>query len=116
MAKPKDQVALDRYCQVLREFAGYSGYIQWRRLPSEWLAANLPNIGLRRMHELMAEHVASGGKVDQVEELRQEYVEYGFHYDLRMAIDGRRVYMETVLDQADHVEDCTIWVVNMHDQ
>ncbi|HOB73401.1 MAG TPA: hypothetical protein PKG54_02645 [Phycisphaerae bacterium] len=64
----------------------------------------------------MAEYVASGGEIDQIEETRPEYVACRFHYDLRLPIGERRVYIETVLDEADEPEDCTIWVVNMHDE
>jgi hypothetical protein len=68
------------------------------------------------MCEEMRKHVLAGGKIDQVEEKRPEYVTWRFHYDLRMPISGRRVYIETVLIQANDIEDCTIIVVNMHDQ
>lgn len=64
----------------------------------------------------MAEHVASDGKIDQVPETRPEYLHWGFHYDLRIAVGDRQVYIETVLDQERDLEDCTVWVVNMHDQ
>jgi len=68
------------------------------------------------MCEEMRKHVLAGGKIDQVEEKRPEYVTWRFHYDLRLPISGRRVYIETVLDQADEIEDCTIWVVSIHEK
>jgi len=116
MAKQKDPAAFECYRQLLLELGHVTGYIQWKPLPATWLATNLPNIGMRLVHQLMAEHVRSGGDIDQVEETRLEYIGWRFHYDLRIPIVDRRVYIETVLDQAEDLEDCTIWVVNMHDQ
>jgi hypothetical protein len=116
MAQPKDQAALLTYREVLLKLGHVAGYIQWREVPLRWLAANLPNVGVRLVHELMIRHVQSGGKIDQVEETRDAYLMWRFHYDLRLPISSRRVYIETVLYHVDDVEDCTIWVVNMHDQ
>ncbi|MEP0842982.1 MAG: hypothetical protein HRF43_09750 [Phycisphaerae bacterium] len=116
MKIPKDQAALDCYREVLLNFGRVAGYIQWRQLPWSWLSTNLPGITQRLIHELMIEYVAAGGEIDQVAETRPEYVAWRFHYDLRLPISGRRVYIETVLDQADGPEDSTIWIVNMHDR
>ena len=52
----------------------------------------------------------------EVIERRPEYVFWRFHYDLRMPISNRRVYIETVFEHEPDPEDCTIWIVNMHDQ
>jgi hypothetical protein len=101
---------------VLLKLGHVGGYIQWKRLPLTWLAENLPNMTAKLIHQLMVEYVMSGGQIHQVEETRPEYVAWRFHYDLRLPISNRRVYIETALDDADDPEDCTIWVVNMHDQ
>lgn len=77
---------------------------------------NLPNVTIQLIHQLMAEHVTAGGRVDQVEETRPEYTEWRFHYDLRLPVSDRRIYLETVLDQAEDIDDCTIWIVNMKDE
>lgn len=116
MGKVKDQAALDCYKRVLTDLGHVTGYIQWKSLPFDWLYENLPNVGVRLVHQLMRDHVVSGGEIHQVEEKRPLWIAWRFHYDLRLPISNRRVYIETVLDQADDPEDCTIWVVNMHDQ
>jgi hypothetical protein len=116
MAKPKDSAALECYRQVLLNFGHVQGFIEWERLPYTWLRTNLPNVNARQVHQLMIAHVASGGEIDQVEERRPEYVAWKFHYDLRLPISGRKLYIETVFEQADDPEDCTIHVVNVHDQ
>jgi hypothetical protein len=69
----------------------------------------------RLFNEAMVRYVADGGQIHQVEEKRPEYVSCRFHYDLRLPVSGRRVYVETVLVRKEDIEDCVIWVVNVHD-
>jgi hypothetical protein len=116
MRKAKDQAALDCYREVLLKLGQVTDYIQWKELPLCWLFENLPNINVKLVHELMAEHVQSGGEIYQVEETRPEYVWWRFHYDIRMPLSGRRVYIETVLEQGEDAEASTIWIVNLKDQ
>ena len=108
MGKVKDEAALNCYKRVLLDLGHVTGYIQWKGLPFDWLSANLPNVSVRLVHQLMKGHVASGGQIHQVEEKRPLWLTWRFHYDLRLPISNRRVYIETVLDQADDPEDCTI--------
>jgi hypothetical protein len=116
MAKPKDQDALDCYTKVLLDLGHCRDYIRWQPQALKWLSVELENVGVQLVHVAMQEYVKAGGKIDQVEERRPEYFSWRFHYDLRLPISGRRVYVETVLDQAKEIEDCTIWVVNIHDK
>lgn len=116
MGKPADRDALECYRAVLLRYGQVKGYIMWKSLPFRWLNENLPNVSARLLHELMIAHVESGGEIDQVQERRPEYVAWRFHYDLRLPVSGTKLYIETVLDQADDPADCTIWVVNVHEQ
>lgn len=113
-AKPKDEAALKCYREVLRRFGLVTGYIQWKGLPQTWLGVNLPNVTTKLVHELMVKRAAPNAGIDQISETRPEYSHWRFHYDLRISIFGRRVYIETVFDQKEDPEDCTIFVVNMH--
>jgi hypothetical protein len=115
MGKVIDREAMDAYRQVLLTLGSTTGYILWRNLPLLWLSRNLPNLTTKLIQELMIEHVAAGGEIDQVLERRPEYLCWRFHYDLRMPISNRRVYIETVFVHEPDPEDCQIWVVNMHD-
>ena len=114
-AKPKDEPALKRYRQVLVRYGLVTGYIQWKSLPQDWLGTNLPNVTTKLIHEEMVKHANSNRKIDQTPETRPEYSSWPFHYDLRISIFGRRVYIETRFDQEQDLEDCTIWVVNVHE-
>ena len=115
MAKARDQEALECYVKVLLTLGRFSDYIVWKRLPQEWLAREFPNFTLRAMNEAMQRYVASGGVIDQVEERRPEFLSWRFHYDLRLPMSNRRIYIETVFRQAEDIDDCVIFVVNVHD-
>ena len=114
-AKPKDEAGLKRYREVLLRFGLVTDYIQWKKLPQDWLGVNFPNVTAKLVHKLMVKHAESNGKIDQVPETRPEYSHWPFHYDLRISILGRRVYIETRFGQEQDVEECTISVVNIHD-
>ena len=57
---------------------------------------------------------AAGGEIDQVPETRPQWNEQRFHYDFRMDIGGRLLYIETILVE-DDPDDPTIHVVSIHD-
>jgi hypothetical protein len=113
MGRITDPDAFERY-KIILSYWTFRGYIQWKRVAREWLDKELPNYTAEAIHELMHNHVAAGGAVDQVIETRPEYVAYRFHYDFRLPISGRRVYIETVFIEDDD-PDPTIRVVSIHD-
>jgi hypothetical protein len=110
-----DEDELEAYKYVLLNLGHVTGYMEWKRLPREWMDRNLPGYTQRQVNALMAEYVRGGGEVSQTIERRPEYTQWRFHYDLRMPITGRRVYIETVFVREPDPEDCVIYVVNMHD-
>lgn len=110
----EDQRLLDLVEKALSEWK-CDGYVVWKKRPTEWLEANVEGHTIKSVAKLMHEHVRRGGKVDQTRERRPEYASvYEFHYDFRFPIDGRRIYIETVLDETK--TGPTITVVNMHDE
>jgi hypothetical protein len=90
-----------------------SGGVQWKRLAADWMRKNLENLSQQALNELILDHISSGGQVDQVEETREEYLHCQHHYDFRMPILGRAVYVETVLTEQKMGPVVTI--VNIHD-
>ena len=62
----------------------------------------------------MHEHVQVGGIVNQVKETRKEWCAWAFHYDFRLRIAGRKIFIETIL-QDDDPKDPTIHIVSIHD-
>jgi hypothetical protein len=62
----------------------------------------------------MSRFVAGGGEIDEVRETRPEWSGHRCHYDFRVEIGGRFLYIETILVE-DDLDDPTIHVVSIHD-
>jgi hypothetical protein len=95
----------------------YEGYVDFTDRVSEWLIKNLPSRDIPKIKQLLFKFVADGGVIDEREERRPEYDSFEFHYDLRLKIDDRWIYFETVhlCDKPDDPDDSRIMVVNAHD-
>lgn len=103
----------DAYEEALREW-NCEGFIQWKPLPSAWLRKNLENLSQKAIGQRMWQHLADGGEIDQVVETREDYrVRYQYHYDFRIPIAGRLIYIETRLVETKIGP--TIFIVNIHD-
>ena len=91
------------------------GYIVWKRRADEWLRENVDGHNQASINEVLYQHVIGGGEVDQVRERREWHRdEHAFHFDFRILIDGRRLYVETVVLEGSTGPSLT--VVNIHDQ
>src|SRR5438552_18258196 len=76
-------------------------YITWKDLARDWVGKNLVDYTPRDVARLMCEHVETGGEIDQVRERRPEWTDRDFHYDFRIRIGDRLLYIETVLVDDD---------------
>lgn len=114
MAPLEDPELLAAYKLALSENRRFSGYVIWRTRPHEWVFQNLPGYTPKAISDLMYEYVQAGGEIDQVRETRQEWLDFKYHYDLRIRIAGRLIYVETVLF-ADDPEEPQVVVVNIKD-
>ncbi len=114
MAPLSDPRILAAFKRALEEGLRFAGYVTWRPRAQEWVRTELPNMTLKGIAELMYQHVDSGGEIDQVREAREQWLDFQFHYDLRLTIAGRRIYVETVLLSEDP-SDLEIQVVNIHE-
>jgi hypothetical protein len=74
----------------------------------------LEGLTTRAVGEEMFRYFEAGGQIDQVRETRSQWSEHRFHYDFRVPIGGRLVYIETVLVEDDPY-DPTVHVVSIHD-
>jgi len=92
----------------------YTGYVTGTERVLAWIATELPGLTLKDVARVMNAHAQSGGVLDQVPETREEWSEWPFHYDFRLPITGRMVYIETIL-RDDVPTDPTIHIVSMHD-
>ena len=116
MAPLKDAQLYAAYRNALKN-RGFVGYVNWTEVALRWIRGALDCPTADEIGEAMYEHVSAGGEIDQVPERRPEWVEHDFHYDLRIGIGGRRLYIESRLmfdDPADP-DDPTILIANVHD-
>ncbi len=95
----------------------YSEFIRLTRIAERWLTAELTGLTVAELGRLMHDFVAAGGVIDQQRETRPEWTAHEYHYDLRIPIRGRLVYIETrlVYQKANDPDDPWIHVVNIHD-
>ena len=114
MAKLTDPEVLTCYRNALANWR-YYGFVVFSPLATEWLDKELgdsPRLFAERLHDF----VAAGGEIDQVVETRPEWNVWSYHYDLRLTVNGRLIYVETRLDVRDPADpdDPIIKVVNIH--
>jgi hypothetical protein len=103
-----DAEMLAKYIEVLAEWR-FSGYVVWKPQASEELREHLRGYTQKAIAELMYKHRDA---VDQTPETREEYrLLYRHHYDFRIDVGGRRIYIETKFDYAEN--DSTITVVRL---
>ena len=117
MAPLTDPVRRRAYQNALANWS-FTDFVRWKKVAAQWVYRELPGWKLKAIAEQMHLHVAAGGVIDEQPETREEWLEYEFHYDLRIRIDNRRIYIETLLsyDNPDDPDDPTIRVVSIHDQ
>lgn len=117
MAPLTDPVRLKAYRNALANWK-YEGYVRWKEVPACWVRREFAGWTQKAIAEQMYLYVAAGGEIDEQPETREDWLESKFHYDLRIQIGGRRIYIETLLfyHDPDDPDDPTIHVVNVHDQ
>jgi hypothetical protein len=101
-----------RYEQALEHWQ-FAGDVRFGGVAQDWLRRH--GYTQREIAEAMHLHVHSGATIDQVEETREEWRDsWDYHYDLRLEVRNRRLYIETrVVDERP--DDPRIFVVNVHD-
>ena len=93
-------------------------FVTWKEVAAAWVRRELPGWTPKAIAEQMHLHVADGGEIDEQPETREEWLEYKYHYDLRIRIETRHIYIETLLfyDDPDDPDDPTIHVVSIRDK
>jgi hypothetical protein len=106
------------YLNALRNW-NITGYVNFAERAWEWLRGEFPSYTQREVARLLYAHVGTDpSKVDEQPEQREGWRDrYEFHHDIRMPIQGRRIYFETRLEynDPDDPDDPQINVVNVHD-
>jgi hypothetical protein len=108
-----DPVILAQFRTTLGNWR-YTGYVTAKDLALEWIADELGGLTLKDVAKALHDFVQGGGAIDQVPETRPEWNVWPYHYDFRLMIGSRFVYLEVIL-QDDDPADPTIHVVSIHD-
>src|SRR5260370_20425714 len=95
-----DPAILARFGMVLANW-NYTGYVTAKDVALEWIADELGGLTLKDVAKAMYDFLQSDGTIDQVTETRPEWSVWPFHYDFRLLIGSRDVYMETILQDND---------------
>jgi hypothetical protein len=109
-----DPEMLGHYRMVLGLWR-FTGYVNWTDTAAEWVQKNLGGVTPAELLRIMCEHVEGGGEIDRVAETRSEWSEHRWHYDIRLNVPGRPIYIETRLIVGPTPEDSTILVVNVNE-
>ena|SRR5437762_6025708 len=108
-----DPVILAQFKQVLAEW-NCTGYVTAKEVARHWITNHLGGLDLKDVAQAMYDFVAGGGVPDQVKETRPQWDVWPFHYDFRLTLAGKKVYIETIL-QDDDPNDPTLEIVSIHD-
>ena len=101
----------NRIQQALEHWS-FSGEVRFTEVAQDWLRRH--GYGQRQITEQMYLHVRDGGGIDQVRETREGWRDHEFHYDLRLHVANRKLYIETRLID-EQPDDPRVFVVNVHD-
>jgi hypothetical protein len=113
MARLTDSATLAKFRQALSQWR-FTGYVTWKSIARQWVELNLEGWTTRAIAEELFHFINAGGEIDQTPETRPEWNQWRFHYDFRLEIAGRWLYIETVLVE-DDPDDPVVYVVSIHD-
>lgn len=108
-----DAAILAQFRAVLANW-NYTDYVTAKDIVLEWIAQNLGGRTLKDVARAMNNFLLAGGVIDQVPETRPAWTTWPYHYDFRLPLGGRNLYIETIL-QDDDPKDPTIDIVSIHD-
>ena len=111
---PLTDVAIMAQFQAVLANWNYTGYVTAKELALTWIADNLGGLTLKDVAKAMHQFCQGGGVPDQVRETREEFLGWPYHYDFRLPLASRTVYLEVIL-QDDDPKDPTIHLVSIHD-
>ena len=94
----------------------YDGYVVYMKDAAEGLRRYLVGFSQKGFKEVLYQFVDSGGEIDQVVELRENWRDkWLHHYDLRPLIDGVKIYVETrlIYTKPSDPDDPVIFLANI---
>src|SRR5437879_5752409 len=115
MPELTDPELLACYKNALANWA-FTDYVILLPRAFEWMQLELEGWPAKEVARLMFEYVRDGGKIDQQIEIRPEWNDSKYHFDLRIPVSKKLIYFETRLwyKNPDDPDDPRIYVVNIH--
>ena len=113
MARLTNREVLEKFRFSLTDW-NIPGCIIWYHDAKRFINEELDGWTVKGIGRLMYEHFLARGEIDEQPENRDEYRGLGPHYDFRLLVGVRKVFIETRLG-VDHFDDPVVHVVNMHD-
>jgi len=94
------------YVAVLAEWeiGGNPAPVEWAGRADQDRQEFLPSLTPKQIKEHLYEYALNGGKILRVDEKREEYRHWKYHYDLWPIINGQTYYFETRFDRDDPKE------------
>lgn len=112
MPAPGDSPDISRYKAALSEW-NVAGGVVWNSRSQDYVRTNM-SLSPKEIAKLMWEFVQRGGEIDAQPETREPYRrERKFHYDLRLPLEGKDMYVETILVDDSRIDPPHIQVVNI---
>lgn len=108
-----DPAILAMFHKVLAEWR-CTGYVTAKETAVDWIADHLGGLSLQDVVRALHDFIRNGGVIDQQPERRPEWNHWPYHYDFRLTVGSRRLYVETIL-QDDDPKDPTVHIVSIHD-
>ena len=112
MARLTDPTILAKFRRAFSQWR-FTGYVTWKPIARQWVEQNLEGWTTRAVAEELCRFLDRGGEIDQTPETRSEWRQWQFHYDFRIEIGGRLLYIEALLIE-DDPEDPVVHAVSVH--
>lgn len=101
-----------RYIRALSEWSSLFR-IRWEGQAAE--NVDLLGLSFQEATRVVYEYLLSGGELDEVDETRPQWKAHRHHYDVRLQMGGRYIYVETrfIEDHSNRDDPPWIWFVNL---
>lgn len=105
----------ERYLEALENGYRFKGYVNFDKVRAAEPIAKYLGLDERGFIDLMIKYVRLGGRLDRVDEDRQNWKHlWSFHFDLWPEIAANELYVETRFVDDPHVDNREIIVVSVH--
>jgi hypothetical protein len=91
----------------------FTGYVTWKRQAADNARHHFPDHSPTLIEQMAFDYLQGGGEIKYATETRDEWLEFGRHYDLVIPERPYAIYVETVLIKCS-IDDPVVQIVNCH--